>query len=855
MPVAVRTLLLVLSLVATLAGTTGARAQSTTPPTVALLHGGWTLRSDDGRVGPVPFSVPGMVHPALQRAGVIADPLVGDGERAAAWVDTVTWIAETTFDVPAALLTRAADPALVFESLDTFVDVMLNGQTVGTSENAFLPATMDIRDVLRARGNRLVVRFRPTVRETERRAAASPLRYPESPRVFARTPQFRFGWDWGPRLVGAGIPRPVRLVDRARLHASDVRADVRRLTDTRADVDVTIALTGQRNAPTTVRVTLDGRTVATRTVAAGADGVTLPIRVARPRRWEPVNSGRGARPSLYRLGVELRAGGRTWTHAQSLGLRTVEIDTAGGAMAFVINGRPVYAKGANVIPAEVFYPASRARYRQILGAAVGAGMNMVRIWGGGHYEDDAFYEIADSLGLMVWQDVMYASAFYPHEASDVASVSREVEANVRRLRAHPSLVVWCGGNEVREGWHNWGWQRALGLSPADSATMWRRYEAFVEGTLGEIVAREGGGVSYWPNSPTTGWGRPAAYERGDVHYWGVWWGRAPFETYRDRVGRFHSEYGMQAYPAWATVRAFADTLDEANPAFRRHQKHPTGFETLRHYALQTFARADTAWVDSLRRRDLPAYAFLTQAMQAEGIGMALEAHRANAPRTMGSLVWQLNDVWPVVSWSMVDTYGRPKPLWYRARALNGPVSAGWRPDVAHLVVTADTLDAAGRPVVFRVTLDVVDLVTGETEHVMDGTRLPLRPSTSGGLLALPAPGLSATVDDGTPLRVAGRLRVTDPQGRAVADLRLLREGPWRLPAVDPGLRVRVDGRTLVLTSARPAFGVWLEAPGGETFADNYLDVWPGSPRRVALPDGVDPAAVHVRSLHDLSPGR
>ena len=832
-------------------------AQSTHAPTVAVVHDGWTLRSADGRVGPIPFAVPEMVHPALQRAGVIADPRGGDGERAAAWVDTTTWVAETTFDAAPGLLGSEAAPALVFESLDTFADVTLNGEAVGTFANAFRAATVPLAGRLRATGNRLTVRFRPTVREAERRMAAAPLRYPEGPRVFARTPQFRFGWDWGPRLVGVGIPRPVRLVDTNALHARDVRADVRRLTDARADLDVRLYVAPRTAGRVQLRVTLDDRTVATRTLDARADtAVALSVRIDRPRRWEPTNSGRGVAPHLYRLGIELRSDRETWTHAQPLGLRAVALDTAGGAIAFVVNGQPVYAKGANVIPVEVFYPASRDRYRQVLTAAVDAGMNLVRVWGGGHYEDDAFYEIADSLGLMVWQDVAYASAFYPHGPEEVADVTTEVEENVRRLRAHPSLVVWCGGNEVREGWHNWGWQRALGLSPADSATMWDRYAAFVEDTLARVVARDGGGVPYWPNSPSHGWGRAVAYERGDVHYWGVWWGRAPFETYRDRVGRFHSEYGMQAYPAWATVRAFADTLAEANPTFRRHQKHPTGFETLRHYAIQTFARGDSAWVDSLRTHDLRAYAFLTQAMQAEGIGLALEAHRVNAPRTMGSLVWQLNDVWPVVSWSMVDVDGRPKPLWYRARGLNGPVSAGWRPDGgAHPVVTADTLDEDGRAVAFSVTLDVFDLTTGETTRAIDAARLPLVPPRTDGLIALPALDLSTPVPDGAPICYVGRLQISDAQGRPVADLRLLREGAWRLPAYDPGVSVAVEGRDLVLSAARPAFGVWLETTGGEAFADNYLDIWPGTPRRIALPSGVDPSDVRVRSLHDLHPSR
>ena len=814
-----------------------ASAQPLGDAPVGRLYAGWTVRSADGRVGPLPMAVPGTIHPALVRAGTISDPLFGANEQAAAWVDTTTWVVETTFDAP-----PMGDPWLVFDGIDTYADVFLNDAPLFSARNAFRPHEANVRGRLRPTGNRLVVRFRPTVREAEAAARAYPIRLPESPRVFARTPQYRFGWDWGPRLVGAGLPRPVRLEDRARLHATGLHADVQRLTNDRADVSVRTIVRTRAPGPATVRVALGGRTVATRRVAlrAGDNAVAVPVVVRNPVRWEPANSGRPGAPHRYRLSVTVEQGGEVWSHTQTLGLRTVRVDRTGGGFTFVVNGRPVYAKGANVVPMTLFYPATRERIEQVLGAAIDAGMNTVRVWGGGVYEDDVFYDVADSLGLMVWQDFMFSSAFYPSDNAFLDEVRQEAGYNVQRLRRHPSVVLWCGGNEVREGWFNWGWQRQLGYSAQDSVHAWRGYERLFEGVLAEAVARHAGGVPYWPNSPSHGWGRDVAYREGDVHFWGVWWGRMPFEAYRRRVGRFNSEYGMQAYPVWKTVETFADTLSEANPAFRNHQKHPTGFETLRHYALQTFGRGDTLGLDALRQNDLPAYAFLTQAMQAEGIGMALEAHRANAPRTGGSLYWQLNDVWPVVSWASVDHFGRTKPLHYRARVLNRTV-APVADSTGIVRIATDSVRAAR----LMVQVDVWDGATGvETPQwgvstAVKTVRAPSGPASTA------VPGLRLAAGQ------VARVRVTDANGRTLADTRVLRDGAWRLPMYDPGLRWTVDGRALVFTADRPALGVWVETAEGVNLSVNYIDVWPGEARRLVLPPGVDPARVRVRSLHDL----
>jgi beta-mannosidase len=788
------------------------------------LHEGWTLRARHADVGPLPAAVPGVVHTALLRTRRIPDPFFGANEQAVAWVDTTTWVYARTVTTPPGW--RA--PVLVFDGLDTVADVRVDGRVRLRADNAFRRWTVPLEPGT----HRVEVVFHPAAREAARRAAAAPVVLPESPRPHLRKPAYHFGWDWGPRFLTAGIWRAVRLEDVERPHLRDVYAAPEHITGALARYTLVAAVATPGGGLGSVRVRLDDREVALQSVNlhAGTDTVRVPVEIRDPRRWWPRGMGD---PHRYRLAVEIVVAGDTLRHEQRLGVRTVRLDTTGGAFAFVVNGVPVFAKGANVAPLDSFYPVPEARTREVLQSAVDAGMNMVRVWGGGVYESDAFYALADSLGLMVWQDFMFGNAMYPSDRAFLAGVRAEAEEQVRRLRGHPSVVLWCGGNEIREGWFNWGWQDALGYTEADSAAVWCGYEALFEGVLPAAVAALQPDVPYWPSSPSHGWGRDVAYREGDVHYWGVWWGRAPFETYREKVGRFNSEYGFQAYPVGATVRAFADTLDEANAAFRNHQKHPHGFAWLREYAEMTWGHVP----------DDPAlWRFMTQAMQAEGVGMAIAGHRAAKPRTMGTLYWQLNDPWPVVSWSSTDSYGRWKPLHYRVRGLYRPLFAEVQADGERLRVrlVSDTLAALDATVI----AEAFDTHAGRVRT--DTLRAVLPANGTADVPWLRCADLA--VDDA---RLVVRLRVLDAGGREHLAARSTLASPWRLDLAPPALRVEAHGGGLTLTAARVALGVWLEAPDGATLPANYLDVFPGEPVRLGLPPGLRASDLTVRTLHDL----
>jgi beta-mannosidase len=341
-----------------------------------------------------------------------------------------------------------------------------------------------------------------------------------------------------------------------------------------------------------------------------------------------------------------------------------EPDSSGRSFYFTINDQPVFMKGANWIPADVFLPrVSKARYRLLLVAAKEAGINMLRVWGGGIYEDDAFYDLCDSLKIMVWQDFMFAGAMYP---ASLESIEQEVIDNIKRLRRHPCIVVWCGNNEIDEAWHNWGWQKQHNISVQDSTRLWNDYTRIFKELLPRLVQQYDGTRPYISTSPMHGWGRKESMTEGDSHYWGVWWGLEPIEKYKEKVPRFMSEYGMQAMPNWETITRFSIPADwdTSSPVMKVHQKHPTGYKNLAVYLKQ----------NGYQPKTFKEFAGATQLVQQKALYTAISAHMDAAPYCMGTLFWQFNDCWPVTSWSVIDYYGNKKKGYYAVKQLyNQPV--------------------------------------------------------------------------------------------------------------------------------------------------------------------------------------
>ncbi|MFT3763212.1 MAG: glycoside hydrolase family 2 TIM barrel-domain containing protein [Pseudoxanthomonas sp.] len=817
-------------------------------------------------------AVPGTVHTDLLANGLIADPYVGAPEAGLQWIGLADWEYRTDFDAPRDAR-DAARSELVFEGLDTFAEVFLNGDKLLDADNSFRTWRVPVQGRLRASGNELRIVFRspiakllPQVQAMPHKIAGNyPSPYGDEPTDamtgnFARKPGYHYGWDWGPRYVTAGAWKPVKLRSWDALRIDDLQLRQDRVDAARAELTAIASLDSVRagnyrlqlwqTAPDGKRSRITRRDIA---VAEGASTVSVPLRINQPQRWYP--NGYGAQP-LYRYELEIAGNqGVVATISARTGLRSVELrrdaDGKGRSFYFAVNGIPVFAKGANAIPFDMFPPrVTRQQLRRALQSARDANMNMIRNWGGGYYESDDFFDIADELGLLVWQDFMFGGGMQP--AWDDAfrgNVIAEARDQVRRLRNHPSLVLWCGNNEEEIAWKYWGHGKTLkeaDLAFADK--VWNGYVQLFGRDLRKVVEEEAGSIAYWSSSPGDDLAEVAnTPASGDMHYWEVWGNPAhPPVKYLDITPRFMSEYGLQAWPVRRTVDAFAQRGEQRvdSPVIEAHQKFLAGKgnERLLHYIRMEFGEP----------RDFDDFIYLGQAMQAEGIELAALHHRASRPYTMGSLYWQLNDVWPGASWSGMDWFGHWKMLQFHARRFFAPVAV------------AALRDAEGRT---RVSLlnDRTSVRNGELHlRVMsldgDVLRDERRPVTLAPLSA------SAVAEYGDAELLAGADRKAhvavfeleikgEPASRGVVYFTAAKDIAWPDPGLSAEFRRDGDGFVLDLHTRRLARALWIDF--GEIDAelsDNALTLLPGESvsLRISSNAGLDAlrGTLRVRSLAD-----
>ena len=625
----------------------------------------WQFKNTDSASW-LPATVPGCAHLDLMANGIIPDPFFSDNEKQLQWVGHSDWEYRASFT--AGDLLKRDHVELLFEGLDTYADVYLNDSLLLRADNMFRRWEVNVKDLLKPGENNLNIRFHAPERIEAEKASMLDYELPDQ-RGFTRKAPDQYGWDWGPKLVTSGIWKPVfiRAWDGARI--GDVQIMPGEINESRAVYTAFVNIFASIELPATVSVSVNNdRSQSVQKdirLSEGWNRVAVDLGIDDPRLWWP--AGMGEQP-LYRFEVELKSPAGTERKSTRTGIRKAELvmekDSIGETFFFRINGQPVFMKGANYIPQDNFPTrVTPEKYRQTLQTALDANMNMLRVWGGGIYEEDAFYDFCDENGILVWQDFMFACNMYPGDIQFVENVRQEARHQIKRLRNHPSVVLWCGNNEVDEGWHNWGWQDALGYSPEDSAEVWNNYQQVFHELLPGAVAELAPHIPYVSSSPRIGWGHEEALLEGDMHYWGVWWGEEPFEVYQEKVGRFMSEFGFQGFPDLRTLDAVLDPADRdlASDPLRNHQKHPRGMELINIYMDREYPVP----------ADLDHYAYVSQLVQAYGMKTALEAHRRAKPRCMGTLYWQLNDCWPVISWSSVDYFNRWKAMHYFAREIFG----------------------------------------------------------------------------------------------------------------------------------------------------------------------------------------
>lgn len=631
---------------------------------------GWQFRQV-GKDQWYPAKVPGTVNTDLLKNKLINDPFAADEEKTQQWIGDEAWEYKTNFNADAATLNKE-NVELVFNGLDTYADVTLNGKSILEANNMFRTWRVDVKPLLKVGKNEITVILKSAYKEGLKELKQFPIQLVNDndrgefkTSVFTRKAQHHYGWDWGARFLTAGIWRPIELQAWDKVRIDNIQYIQKSQSSKVAAFDVVFNITSTSNQK--VKLMVDGAkgkayTTQEVSLVKGENRITLPITISNPKLWWP--NGLGDQ-YLYKLTAAVKTSdSKSVSNTQNIGVRTVELvqepDAKGKSFMFKVNGVPVFMKGANYIPSDHFLPrVDSMHYAKLVKRAKDANMNMLRVWGGGVYEDDLFYKECDRQGILVWQDFMFACSFYPWTDSFLKNITEEFRQNVIRLRNHPSIAMWCGNNEIREAWHHWGYQKVYNWSKQDSAAIWHGYLKIFEETIPNVLKAEDNTRYYWPSSPYYGWGSPKSLTEGDSHYWGVWWGMEPFETYEKKVPRFASEYGFQAVPSAKTLEEYIPRSEwnTSSPILRVHQKHGKGFET----------------IDTYMKRDLPEpknfddYIYLSQVLQGDGITLAIEAHRRSMPYCTGSLYWQLNDCWPVVSWSSIDYRLRPKALQFMAR--------------------------------------------------------------------------------------------------------------------------------------------------------------------------------------------
>jgi beta-mannosidase len=604
--------------------------------------------------------IPGTVHTDLFQNNLIPDPFFGNNEKQLQWIENENWVYKTDFIISKAELNNEKSE-LIFDGLDTYATVLLNGQVILSADNMFRTWKIEVKNLLKLGKNSLEIRFKSAVKKGKEDALKLPYTLPEKERVFVRKAQYHFGWDWGPRFVTAGIWKNVHLKFWNQATIENLRFEQKELNEEIAKIDFFFSI--QIDKSGTYQIEFNEKFYSFK-LKKGKNEIKIPFQISNPILWWCNGLGN---PHQYSYKFSFIHNKQVLEEKEmKIGLRTIELvqedEEKGKSFYFKLNGKPIFIKGANIIPLDNFLPrVTDSLNHSLVINAKNANMNMLRVWGGGVYADDAFYDACDANGILVWQDFMFACAMYPGDSHYLESVKQEVIDNVTRLQNHPSIALWCGNNENDEGWHNWGWQKQFNYSKADSTKIWNDYKKvfheLIPNTLDSLLTNNEN--RYWSSSPSLGWGRKESLTQGDVHYWGVWWGKEPFEVYNEKVGRFVSEYGFQGMPSFETLQKVVGSaeINFSSEAFKNHQKHPTGYETIREYMAR----------DYLIPEKMEDFVFVSQLLQARGMKIAIEAHRRNKPYCMGTLFWQFNDCWPVTSWSALDYYGDKKASYYQTQ--------------------------------------------------------------------------------------------------------------------------------------------------------------------------------------------
>lgn len=781
--------------------------------------------------------VPGCVHTDLLNNSLIPNPFYRTNEKDLQWIDKADWEYETTFNVEGVLL-KEESIELIFKGLDTYADVFVNDQKILSSNNMFREWNIDGKSILKQGENKLRILFHSPIKrdlpKLEKLGYNLPAVNDQSENgglgdqrisIFARKAPYHYGWDWGPRFVTSGIWRPIYLKAWSSFAIQSIQILQTSLTENLANLIAHLEVISSIDGLATLEIKSEDENFVSKKIklTKGLNKISASFQIEKPNLWWPNGLGE---QYLYNFTASVKSQDKSSDEiSQKFGLRTIRVvqedDSIGRSFYFKVNGIPVFMKGANYIPSDNFLNrVTPAEYEKIIRSAVDANMNMLRVWGGGIYENDFFYDLCDKYGILLWHDFMFACSMYPGDEEFLDNVRQEAIDNVKRLRNHPSIALWCGNNEMEDAWAYWGWKQLYNDKQKDE--IYNSYKEIFFNILPSVVKEYDGTRFYWPSSPSSEFGKPSRQESGDLHYWGVWHGKEPFENFQDKIGRFVSEYGFQSFPELKTVQSYTtpEDWDIESEVMAAHQRSGIGNLRIRDY-LNMYYKSP---------KDFTSFLYVGQVLQAYGIKQAIEAHRRAMPVCMGTLFWQIDDCWPVASWSSMDYYKRWKAMHYIAKKAYEPliISPILKDDLIHFTVVNDYFDKLE----LELFIEVYDF-TGNQVYTKP-FEISIDANLSKEVLAINKKELIGNYDE-SKLVLTAQLRTQD---KIAAENLLYFKQPKELSLEKPEIKLNIDetdsGYSIELTTNKLAKDVYLSVDEEGFFSDNYFDLLPGMSKTIEL---------------------
>jgi beta-mannosidase len=806
----------------------------------------------------LPATVPGTVHTDLLANKKIEDPFYRTNESDQQWIEKEDWEYKTNFDVNQSLLANQ-HVDLVFSGLDTYADVYLNGEKILVANNMHRQWKVEVKRFLKLGLNELQVYFHSPINSVLQQFHSLGYTVPVSSNdfgkqrlsVYTRKAGYHYGWDWGPRFVSSGIWRPVYLQAWNRVEIEHLFIKQLSLSENNAELEARLSVNSTEEGVKQLNLFVENSPtpILSKTVwvAKGQTEVNARFLMRNVELWWPNGMGNH---KLYLFRAELKDSDKLiCSKSVKHGMRTIEVveesDEKGKSFYFKVNGKAVFVKGANYIPQDNFLTrVTTEHYQRIINTAVESNMNMLRVWGGGIYENDIFYDLCDENGLMVWQDFMFACALFPPFDDLKANIYEEAVYNVKRLRNHPSIALWCGNNEIAQFMNQdyWGHLKSDFRTKDDSLTLQRTYMSLFHEILPAVVKAYDENRFYWSTSAND-----QNYQSkfnggivsGDFHYYGVWGGK-PIEEYNNNVGRFMSEYGFQSFPELETVKEFAKPEDfNLNSAvMKAHQKSQNGNTKIANYMKDNF-KTPSKFEDFL---------YVGQLLQSEAIRTAVEAHRRNMPVCMGTLYWQLNDCWPVASWSAMDYYGRWKAAQYMLKKAFQPFMLSVYKQEESIKIYA--VSEMSNPTDASLKISLIDF-SGKVIH-SETNKVTLSPNTSSVQYQLKENEWLTGVDRHT---VVLHVQLTTENNKVLAENNYFFEKSKDLILPSkPQIKIKkIDASHIEVSTEKLARFVWLNIPNAiNPFSDNYFDLLPGEKKLLQVNAPLDMKVIKIMSLADVN---